>query len=204
MTGPTEAELRLLGDLEGRRVLELGCGPTSAAIVLARGGAHVIALDPSPERIGEARLEAEDQEVRVEWHVGDLADLAFLRGDSVDLAFSSGALAEVEDVGRLFRQVHRVLKHGAPFVCAYEHPMTTCLRGSLEPGGSARSYFDPAPITELDGGRQVTRYPRTIAEVFTALVRSGFRVDMLVEPPPALGSALVPPTIIWRARKEGV
>ena len=35
---PTEADLRLCGDLSGRRVLELGCGGEQASIALAHQG----------------------------------------------------------------------------------------------------------------------------------------------------------------------
>ena len=42
---PTDQELRLLGDLRGKRVLDLGCGTGAAAVTFAREGAIVIALD---------------------------------------------------------------------------------------------------------------------------------------------------------------
>ena len=50
------------------------------------------------------------------------------------------------------------------------------------------------------------RVCRTVAEVFMSFVRTGYRVDVLVEPPAlgpgADGPALVPAGIVWRARKE--
>jgi hypothetical protein len=49
-------------------------------------------------------------------------------------------------------------------------------------------------------------YPRTISSVFMGLNRAGFRVEVLAEPPPQGGAdqqPAVPPTIVWRARKEG-
>ena len=120
---PSERELRLLGDVKGKRVLDLGCGSGQASIALARQGAHAIALDASARQLERGRRLAEIEEVRVEWHRSDLADLAFLRADSVDLAFSAHALAEVEDLDRVFRQVHRVLRPGGAFVFSYEHPI---------------------------------------------------------------------------------
>src|SRR5690349_12996080 len=60
---PGERELRLLGDVKGKRVLELGCGTGQAAIVLARKGAHAIAIDASARQLAAARRFAEREEV---------------------------------------------------------------------------------------------------------------------------------------------
>ena len=38
---PTEADLRLLGNLENKRVLELGCGGGPNAVAMAKQGARV-------------------------------------------------------------------------------------------------------------------------------------------------------------------
>ncbi|MFI5047969.1 MAG: class I SAM-dependent methyltransferase, partial [Acidimicrobiia bacterium] len=134
---PSERELRLLGDLRGKRVLDLGCGTGAAAIGFAHQGAIVIALDGSDARLAHARERAEREEVKVEWRKGDLADLAFLRAESIDAAFSADAVAEVDDAARLFRQVQRVLKPNGPFVFSYEHPMALCIDAS---GAVERSY----------------------------------------------------------------
>ena len=83
---PTEADLRLCGDLKGRRVLDIGCGAGENAVAMAGQGAHVIAIDASTAQLALGRKLADAAEVRVEWHHGDAADLAFLRADSIDLA----------------------------------------------------------------------------------------------------------------------
>ncbi|MEV0461101.1 hypothetical protein AB0H89_38660, partial [Catellatospora methionotrophica] len=45
--GLREADAKLLGDVSGRRVLELGCGAAAAARWLAAQGADVVAMDLS-------------------------------------------------------------------------------------------------------------------------------------------------------------
>ncbi|MFI5047567.1 MAG: class I SAM-dependent methyltransferase [Acidimicrobiia bacterium] len=192
--GPTERELRLLGDVEGKRLLELGCGTGAVSIALAHQGAVVIGVDTDPERLAQARSRDDAAEVRVDWHAGDLADLAFLRADSIDAVVSVHALAEVDDIARVFRQVERVLKPSAAFVFSYEHPMALC----MEPDERlVHSPFDRGPITV--GERMV--YVRTISDVFTELHRAGLRVDTMVEPrPPA---SRIPATVVWRVRTEG-
>lgn len=198
--GLTEHELRLLGDLRGKRVLDLGCGGGDAAITFAHQGAIVIALDHSDARLARARARAEQAEVKVEWRTGDLADLAFLRAESIDAAFSSSSVAEVDDAARLFRQVQRVLKPNAPFVFSYAHPMSLCVDAG---GALARSYFDPGPIEVDRDGETVQVHVRDLGEVFTELGRAGFRVDIFLEPRPSTPGARIPERVVWRARKEG-
>ncbi len=115
---PTESELRLLGDLKGKRVLELGCGGAQCSIAFAKQGATAIGVDFSAEQLAFARRLCEREEVRIELRQGDLADLAFLRADSIDLVFSGYAFGYVDDLNRVFRQVHRVLEGGRARWCS--------------------------------------------------------------------------------------
>jgi SAM-dependent methyltransferase len=209
-----DAVLRLLGPVQGKRVLELGCSDGTSAIRFAREGATVIGIDGSADRIADARAAAETAEVRLELRAGDLADLAFLRADSMDIAFSDDALAEVADLGRLFRQVHRVLRHGAGFVFSLPHPFALGTENEPPPDGAlplgrtylARSYFDTSPIDVGTDGESRLVTSHTLSEVFTGLTRAAFRVDTLLEPEPTRapgGRALLPAVVVWRARKEG-
>lgn len=199
---PTERTLRLVGDVRGKRVLELGCGAGQASIAFAKQGATAIGVDASAAQLAHAHRLAEQEEVKVEWQQCDVADLAFLRADSIDLVFSAYALSEVEDLSRVFRQVHRVMRHHAMFVFSYEHPFSLCA-GRDAP---RRSYFDHSPITVDRNGESLTLFPRTIGEVFMSLGRAGFRVDTIVEPEPVSGESppMLPSTVVWRARKEGI
>jgi SAM-dependent methyltransferase len=212
--GPTEAELRICGDVEGKRVLDLGAGSGANAIALARQGAHVIAIDSSIAQLTRARKLAATTDVRVEWHESDASDLAFLRADSIDLVLAAGVLGEVEDIDRLFRQVHRVLRPGAPFVFSYDHPMALAVGREGEAPGALplgalevrRSYFDGTPVEITYDDERIQVWPRTIAEVFAAAHRAGYRVELLLEPEPTVAGTGpdIPRVIIWRARKEGV
>jgi ubiquinone/menaquinone biosynthesis C-methylase UbiE len=49
------AALRRLGDFEGGRVLELGCGDGRLTIGIARDAASVLALDPDADAVERAR-----------------------------------------------------------------------------------------------------------------------------------------------------
>ena len=51
---PLEYAFHLLGDVRGKRVLDLGCGSGENTVPLLMRGAEVIAIDISPEMISAA------------------------------------------------------------------------------------------------------------------------------------------------------
>src|SRR5215471_17554863 len=96
-----DSELRLCGDVAGKRVMELGISSPSNAVALAIAGARAIAVDPSAERIATLRKQAEQAEVTVQCHQSEVADLGFATSASTDLVLASHSLHEVDDIARL-------------------------------------------------------------------------------------------------------
>lgn len=211
----TEAELRLLGNLSGKRVLELGCAGGQNLVAMASQGAHAIGLDFSAEQLAAARRLAEQEKVRVELHKGDLAELVFLRAESIDVVVSAYALSLVSDLNRVFRQAHRVLKQGGPLVFSMPHPAAHLIDDDDpdQPLLVRRSYFERGAVSYDWEGLPLSAHHHTVSDLFTGLGRANFRVDTLLEPEPVLGGhhtphwreayRLVPRTVIFRARKEG-
>jgi SAM-dependent methyltransferase len=207
---------KLVGPVENRRVLDLGCGAGAAAIALARRGARVIAVESSTARLAQARAAAELAEVKIEFHHSDLADLAFLRADAVDLVLSVYALAGVQDLGRVVRQVHRVLTPESALLFSLPHPFASMLEDDADeqqPPSLTRTAWSHAPVAWRSGGDEGVTHHHSISEVFTTLTRANFRVDAVLEPQPLAGgssphrsslSDWVPETLVVRARKLGI
>ncbi|MEI7594027.1 MAG: methyltransferase domain-containing protein [Actinomycetes bacterium] len=210
----TEAQLRLIGTIEDRRILLLGCGSGAAAVALARQGARVVAVDPSARRLEAARANIERAEVKVELHQSDLAELPFVRADSIDSAVSIYALANVDDLDRVFRQVHRVLHAECMFVFSLPHPAYAMLDpDSGDPPSVVRSYFEQRSRPWSTESEQGEERVRTIGEIHTSLSRANFRTDTIIEAEPidakpsahyASAMRWAPATLIVRGRKEGV
>lgn len=178
---PGDDELRLCGDLSGgKRAIELGVSDGYNAIAFALVGAKAIAVDPDAGRIGSLRAEAASRELHVECHHGELADLGFATSGSVEVVVADHTLADVDDLGRLLRQVHRVLKPSHPFVIAVDHPFDEVVRNGQVYGAGSR----------------------TIGDWFTSLGRANFRVDAVHELGVG-GQHRAPTTLVLRSRKEG-
>jgi len=67
----------MIGRIHERDILDVGTGTGRAALLLARGGAHVTAVDASEEMLAVARQRAAEQKVRVRFKRGDVHALAF-------------------------------------------------------------------------------------------------------------------------------
>lgn len=175
-----DAELRLCGDIaDGARCVELGVSSWGNSITFASNGAKSIAVDPSAERLTELRRRAEVAEVTVQCLQTDLADLGDITSGTCDVVIAVHSLLDVDDLSRVLRQVHRILKPSMPFVISVPHPYAT-----------------------VTSDEQYGSTCRTVGDWFTALGRSNFRVDHLLE----LGvsaSTPTPTTLVMRARKEG-
>jgi SAM-dependent methyltransferase len=177
---PDELELRLCGDVsDGKRAVELGVSEWFNSIEFARAGAKAIAVDPDADVIAEVRRRADEAEVTVQCVQGDLADLGDITSATVEVVVAAERLGDVDDLGRVLRQVHRILKPSMPLVISLPHPFADVADG--RPYGSAS---------------------RSIGDWFTQLSRANFRVDRVEE----LGvgpTSAIPTVLVLRARKEG-
>lgn len=191
---PDDSECKLVpATLAGKRVLDLGCGAGQAVAAFAERGARVIGLDTSASQLDAAQALADTAGLRVELHRDDLCALAFVPAESVDVVFCAATLDYVEDLGRVLRSVHRVLRPGAAFLFTLEHPLARV--------GDAGGYAGGAPVEVERYGETFMVHPRTMAETVGTLTRAGLRIEALAEPVPPGGT--VPRAAAWRTRKEG-
>ncbi|MDO8055939.1 MAG: class I SAM-dependent methyltransferase [Candidatus Hermodarchaeota archaeon] len=114
------AMLSLLPDVNGKHVLDAGCGPGLYAEMLLAKGAMVTAIDVSPKMIQFAKQRVGNRAtIR---HANLEEPLDFLADRSVDLVFSSLVLDYVDDWESLFGEFARILVDGGFFLFSTEHP----------------------------------------------------------------------------------
>ena len=103
--------VRLLALPAGARVFDLGCGTGNYTTAMAHQGYAMTGLDPSSEMLGKARAKSSS----VEWHQGRGENIG-LPPASFDGAMTTLTIHHMPDRAKVFAQVRRVLKPGAPFV----------------------------------------------------------------------------------------
>lgn len=181
-----EQDARLLGDVRGRRVLEVGCGAAMCSRWLAGQGARPVAFDLSAGMLRHARTGAARTGVHVPLVQADAQYLPF-RDAAFDLAFTSfGAVAFVADSARVMREVARVLKPGGRWIFSTTHPIRWSFPDDPGPGGltATMPYWDRTPYVEHGPDGEVTyvEHHRTLGDRVREIAAAGFRLVDLIEP----------------------
>lgn len=228
IVGP--ATERLLGPVQGLRVLDLACGNGHFARRLADLGAIVTAVDFSPTFLALARARSAGYADRVRFEEVDLTAGAAVRGIAggpFGAAVCTMALMDIADPAPLLSALPSLLAPGAPFVFSVTHPIfnhpgaTKGLEETDGPEGlEERRYLridryrsGGAALGTGIVGQPVAHwyFERTLTEQLAPLFRAGFVLDALEElgSPTGLASdrplswarfSEIPPFLIGRAR----
>lgn len=176
----------MLPDMQGLRVVDLGCGLGGfCRWARENGAAHVHGIDLSSRMLAQACANTSDPTIVYE--LGSLEHLT-LSPESFDLAYSSLAFHYISDAARLYADIARCLRPGGRLVFSTEHPiyMATAHPGWLESQTGAKvwpvdSYFAEGPRRTDWITRGVLKYHRTIATTLNLLIRSGFKIERVEE-----------------------
>ncbi len=185
--GVDEADVRLLGDVRGRRVLEIGCGAGQCSRWLRAEGAWSVGVDLSFRQLQHSRRLDDETAIAVPTACATATALPFPDG-CFHLACSAfGALPFIVDIAAALREVARVLVPGGRLTFSVTHPFRHVLPD--EPAGEAslrvvRSYFDRSAYVELDDGGTVSYVEphHTLADWFGAIAAAGLTMDSVLEP----------------------
>lgn len=184
--GHSEAELGVLGEVRGRRALEIGSGAGQCARWLRSRGAEAYGLDLSERQLQHSRRLDEDTGIVVPSVCATATALPF-HDDSFDIAFSSfGALQFVADAAVMVAEVARVLGPGGTFAFSVTHPVRWSMPDDAGPDGLrvTSSYWDRTPYVEEDeaGVPRYVEHHRTLGDWVGLLHRAGFLLRALHEP----------------------
>lgn len=186
----TEVTLRLAGDVQGREVLDIGCGQGIASRALARAGARVTATDVTPEMLDAARAHEAAGPLGIHYVLADAQRLDGLADAAFDVVTCQLALMDIPDLDATLAAVARVLRPGGVFVASVGHPCFLAPFASTVPGpGGEPGRLVTRYLTEgfwrsdnPEGIRRVGNHHRTVATYLTALVAAGLALEALEEP----------------------
>lgn len=215
--GLDEHDVRLLGDVAGSRVLEVGSGAGQCSRWLRTQGAEVVAFDLSWRQLQHSRRLDLETSIDVPVVCATATALPFAAA-SFDRACSAfGALPFLLDIETAMREVMRVLRPSGLFVFSVVHPVRRMFVDEPSLAGLTvnRSYFNRTPYVESDdaGIASYVEPHHTLGDWISAIRSAGLSLERLVEPEWPAGhervwdgwgpvrGALVPGTAVFVTRR---
>ncbi len=219
---PTEEELRLFGDVEGKKLLEICCGSGHSLKYLAdRGAGELWGVDLSEKQLENARRYLGENGCAANLVCGAMESGLGLPEGYFDWVYSIYGMGWTTDLEGTFRRVASYLKPGGAFLFSWHHPLNYCAgwlpkqshgwEGERIP--LTRSYFDEEPFRMPVDGMEVILRNRKISTYVNALSGAGFCLERMVEETdPAVLAAepetfvekkahMLPISVIFKARK---
>ena len=178
-----ESELRALGEVEGKDVLEFGCGAAQWAIALARRGARVTGLDLSPKQLEHARRAVDEAGVSVELVEGSAEDVP-LPDESFDLVFCDHGAMNFTDPYRSVPEAARLLRTGGWFVFSHVTPLLELCWDPQTDKISERLVVDYFGLHVIDDG-ETTGFNLPYGEWVRLFRANGLTIEDLIEIQPA-------------------
>lgn len=182
----------LLPDLQGARVLDLGCGyGWHCRYAAEQGASAVVGIDLSAQMIEKAQSMTTAENIRfVQTAIEDFDSAP----ETFDIVLSSLAMHYICDLAPVFSRIAGLLAPNGVFCYSAEHPIFTA-RAQQDWHYDAEGakthwpvdhYFEEGERRTSFLGSEVIKYHRTIASHFQMLQAAGFMIEALVEPTPTL------------------
>lgn len=187
---PGDKELQLLPQiLSGMRCLEIASGAAQNSIYLAKKGAVCSAFDVSAVQIEYAENNAREHDVEIELKQMVLEELPADYG-MFDLIHSAYGLNFADNLNDSVRDCGQLLGAGGILLFSMPHPLFCgeFLELDDELGLFLGNYFKIPPDLRFDENGEETARSNfySIAEISTALAKSGFMIERICEPEPCV------------------
>jgi SAM-dependent methyltransferase len=179
-------------DVQGKWVLDAGCGGGQNCIALARMGARAMGVDSSKAQIQYARALAAHEGFDIPFSVCDVVDLGEIAEQGWDVLLSVAVLHYLADPLPALKEAVRALLPGGRLILSVDHPVRALffepqeqewspypVRNYHPQEGEERSANWRYPDTEV----ALTTWHHTIEEWVALVAEAGLQIQSLLEPP---------------------
>ncbi|MCL4374549.1 class I SAM-dependent methyltransferase [Patescibacteria group bacterium] len=181
--------LRVLGNLQGKTLLDVGCGSGYLTSELAKTAEKIVGTDFAPDFVKICREKYKNQH-NLSFQVQDVTQEFIFPSESFDIVLCKMVLQYVENIDNFAKESTRLLKMGGKVVVIVDHPFNSqfyyaqSLTGKKNPKyEDLKDYFSREPQTKLSlwGKVKLTWYPKTISDYIQPFTKVGLHLSNIEE-----------------------
>lgn len=209
-----------LGDVFGKKILDIGCGEGGYSRELTKKGATVTAVDCAKDLIDYSISKADEEKLTIYHYLRNSNNLYDISDNTFDIVLSSMMLMDCEDFEGTIQEITRVLKPSGILFASISHPCFTGKDIRWQNIGGERKffvedYFYPVEWKELIASNfrtPVIFRHRTLQDYIKTFVKCGLTIIDLSEPIPSeeqkkMSARLtrlqkVPMFLFWKLKKN--
>jgi len=182
------AILNLLGDLQGKRLIDIGCGPGIYSVEFAKRGADVLGIDISRKMLEEARKNAEPLSLKLTLCKADAYSIP-CPNNSFDITVIILAILN----RKIIKEAVRTLKPDGLLLISDTHPIIEAIgeweNDKIGAPRIIRDYFSQGKKEwqiEYNSEKTLTlKYStQTIEQCVNMIANAGLKILRIVEPKP--------------------
>lgn len=196
--------LRLLGDVSGKKILDLGCGEGGYSRELTHRNAQVVAVDCAEYSIEYAKNKSLKEGLEIQYYIRNSNDLYDIEDNYFDIVLCSMMLMDCEDLNGTIKEIARVLKPSGKLFASVLHPCFTGKNIGREGEGINRKvivqdYFNPKEYEQpLPSGKiSVIWRHRTLEDYVKLFAKHKLTITDLNEGRPTPEQSEISVAIAW-------
>ncbi|MCA9385597.1 class I SAM-dependent methyltransferase [Candidatus Dojkabacteria bacterium] len=173
--------LKLLGNVSGKSILDIGCGNGEFCRLLSSKGASVMGLDGSERMIAEAKKVCTNC-VYVRCDL--MSEVIPFEEDTFDIVTAKMLLMNIASIPLVCKKIRRILKPGGIFAVDVVHPVRTILKKYSKTSikyDEDLDYFSEKRGEVNFQGAKFPFYYRPVEKYINDILSSGFQLDLIKE-----------------------
>ncbi len=178
----TEDELKLFGDIKGKKVLDIGCGSGHSLKYMGEKQASELwGLDISTSQIINAKKLLSEHNYTANLFESAMEVNPGIKENYFDIVYSIYAFGWTVDLEKSIELVSKYLKPGGVFIMSWDHPLQACTIVENEEIKVNRFYHDLETIYMNKAKENMSFTKWKMSSYINAFSKSNMYVEKLVE-----------------------
>jgi ubiquinone/menaquinone biosynthesis C-methylase UbiE len=188
---PKEDDLKLFGDIRGKKMLEICCGSGHSLLYNAkRGAGELWGIDISEKQLENASVLLKENGFEAHLQCAKMEDELNVLREYFDYVYSIYGIGWTTDLQGTIDNIASCLKKDGIFIFSWNHTLNYCIAWSCDERKEvfeddklvmSKSYFDESYFKMPVHDSEIILCNRKISTYINALAKAGFAVEQLVE-----------------------